>query len=91
MCNYIEKTPSKRKIAHKNMASEDRALFVLGALFHARCGWALLDAIMQHGIDAGPPYRVISSQAAQAAYLYSESSPTYWPFQDGQDPFDASP
>lgn len=93
MLLYVGETRSKRKKMHPKLDADNRALFVLGALYHARCGWAFLGAVCDHGIQAGPSYRQLTAAAAEATWSLTQSSPSLWPFEeeDGlSDPFDGA-
>ena len=86
MAQYIAHTPSQRLRKHRELEGRDRAVFVLGALYLARSGSALLRAAA--GIQQAPPsYRRVSGHAATAAWALSCPLPL-WPFPDQTDPFD---
>ena len=87
MAEYIRRTPSERKKLHRYLPEGERAIFVLGCLYLARCGYALLHHVCRSGIMAGPSYRTISGQAAQASKLLHDDWPTLWPDEDIADPF----
>ena len=87
MAEYIRRTPSERKKLHRYLPEGERAIFVLGCLYLARCGHALLQQVCQCGLTAGPSYRMISGQAAQASKRLRDDWPTLWPYEDVEDPF----
>lgn len=94
MVAYVSETPSKRKKMHQNLDADNRAFFVLGALYYARWGWALLGTICDHSIEEGLSYRSLTAAAAEASWSLMQGKPSFWPFEeeDGlSDPFDGAP
>jgi hypothetical protein len=91
LIDFVRASPSQRKKMHRTLSPENRALFVLAALYHARWAQSLLDVVCRYGVTAGPSYRMITAQAATACCQLRENFPSLWAFEeedDVPDPFD---
>ena len=88
MVEYIRRTPAERRrlMAKHNPDPDDRMMYLLCALYVARCAMALLET-MQKAEGAEAKYRAMTAWAAGAALELHRTWPTLWPFEDGLDPF----
>ncbi|WP_156927154.1 hypothetical protein [Azospirillum halopraeferens] len=86
LLTFVAATPTQRKSLLRKVAVGDRPMFLLLALYHARCGLAFLETTARYGVGPGPAYRMVSAQAARAAVDLIANYPTLWPFDEG-NPF----
>lgn len=79
---YICSDPQQRADILAEIHPTARALTVLCALYHARCGLAFLTSVCVRGISAGPSHALITAQSASAAHDLRDSWPDLWPFEE---------
>lgn len=88
LLDFLRLPPSRwHAVLARRDAADGWPLFLLGAVHRARWAAALLQALCDHGVAPGLPYRTLTAQAAAATAALDATPIGLWPFDDGEDPF----
>lgn len=84
----VPDTPSARRRKLRTMDVRDQIIYRLAVLFLARNALIVLNAVCDHQLEPGGPYRQTTARSAAAALQIAREQPSFWPFEDHPDPFE---